>query len=152
MNNKNVNIEIITMMCRRGGGKISFTNGVFDLLHCGHIDCLKKAREYGHLIVAINSDESVKKIKGPTRPIIPEDQRKYMLESLSFVDHVFIFDEPTPIELIKTIKPDFLIKGSDWICDKIVGREFVESYGGEVINIQLIEGISTTKIIKKIKG
>jgi len=152
MKNKNVNIESITTMYRIFGGKIAFTNGVFDLLHCGHVDCLRKAREYGHLIVAINSDNSVRKIKGQHRPIILQDQRKYMLDSLSFIDHVFIFDELTPIDLIKKIKPDFLIKGEDWTIDEIVGREFVESYGGKVINIPLIEGISTTKIIEKCKN
>lgn len=134
------------------GKKIIFTNGCFDIIHVGHIRYLKQAISYGDcLIVAINSDESIKKIKGNNRPIIPQNQRAEILSSLEFVTYVTIFDEPTPIKLIKQIKPDFLIKGSDWSSDKIVGKDFVESYGGKVIRIKLVEGISTTKIIEKIK-
>ena len=134
------------------GKKIIFTNGCFDIIHVGHIRYLKQAISYGDcLIVAINSDESIKKIKGNNRPIISQDQRAEILSSLEFVTYVTIFDEPTPIKLIKQIKPDFLIKGSDWSSDKIVGKDFVESYGGKVIRIKLVEGISTTKIIEKIK-
>jgi len=133
------------------GKKIIFTNGVYDLLHLGHIQYLREAKEYGdELLVAINSDNSVGQLKGENRPIICQNQRAEILSSLEFVDFVTIFNELTPINLIKLIKPDFLIKGSDWESDNIVGKEFVESYGGKVIRIKLVEGISTTKIIEKI--
>ena len=135
------------------GKKIIFTNGVFDLFHFGHVRYLKEASSYGdYLVVAINSDKSVKKIKGPTRPIINQNQRAEIVSSLECVTFVTIFDEDNPFNLIKKIKPDFLIKGSNWKYDEIVGKEFVESYGGQIIRIKLTEGISTTKIIERIKN
>ena len=133
--------------------KTVFTNGCFDILHKGHVELLRKAREYGdQLVVGINSDASVRKNKGPERPIIPEMDRLLLLTELSSVDAVFIFEEETPIELIKKIKPDVLVKGGDWGEEEIVGSEFVKSYGGKVYRIPYIEGCSTTSIIEKIKG
>lgn len=133
------------------GKKIVFTNGVYDLLHVGHVKYLKEASSYGdYMVVAINSDESVRQLKGKNRPIICQEQRAEVLSSLEFVTYVTIFNDLTPLNLIKKIKPDFLIKGSDWKNEEIVGKNFVESYGGKVIRIELVEGISTTKIIERI--
>ena len=132
--------------------KIVFTNGCFDLLHAGHCHYLQKAKELGDiLIVGLNSDSSVKRIKGPPRPIIPEDQRAFILSSLKAVDYVVIFEEDTPIRLIKAIKPDVLVKGGDWKPENIPGRDLVESYGGKVITIPFEHQISTSKIIERIK-
>ena len=138
---------------RRHGEKVVFTNGCFDILHAGHVDYLQKARALGDLlVVGLNSDASIKKIKGESRPINPQDQRAKVLASLSCVDYVVIFDEETPEELIKRIRPDVLVKGADWEEDKIVGASFVKSYGGKVVRIPFIYDISTTKIIEKLKG
>ncbi len=132
--------------------KIVFTNGCFDLLHAGHCHYLQKAKELGDiLIVGLNSDSSVKRIKGPPRPIIPEDQRAFILSSLKAVDYVVIFEEDTPIRLIKAIKPDILVKGGDWKPENIPGRDLVESYGGKVITIPFEHQISTSKVIERIK-
>ncbi len=132
--------------------KIVFTNGCFDIIHAGHAHYLKEAKKLGDiLIVGLNSDSSIRKIKGLKRPIIPQEMRAYLLDSLKPVDFVVIFDEETPIELIKAIKPDILVKGGDWDIDKIVGKDFVESYGGKVITIPFKFDISTTKIIEMIK-
>ena len=135
----------------RGKQKIVFTNGCFDILHAGHADYLKKAKSLGDiLIVGINSDESIRRIKGEKRPIIPQELRAYLLDSLKPVDYVIIFEEDTPFELIKAIKPDVLVKGADWDLDKIVGADFVLSYGGKVERIEFSFKISTSKIIEKI--
>jgi len=135
----------------RGKQKIVFTNGCFDILHAGHADYLKKAKSLGDiLIVGINSDESIRRIKGEKRPIIPQELRAYLLDSLKPVDYVIIFEEDTPFELIKAIKPDVLVKGADWDLDKIVGADFVLSYGGKVERIEFSFEISTSKIIEKI--
>ena len=135
----------------RGKKKIVFTNGCFDILHAGHADYLKKAKSLGDiLVVGINSDESIRRIKGEKRPIIPQELRAYLLDSLKPVDYVIIFEEDTPFELIKAIKPDVLVKGADWDVDKIVGADFVLSYGGKVERIEFSFDISTTKIIEKI--
>ena len=133
------------------GKKIVFTNGCYDLLHYGHVKYLEDASKYGILVIGVNTDESIKKIKGNNRPIIPQEHRIQLLLALRFVNYVLTFNEPTPINLIKLIKPDYLIKGSDWREDEIVGKDFVESYGGQVVRIDLVEGISTSKIIEKIK-
>ncbi|MDD5644268.1 MAG: D-glycero-beta-D-manno-heptose 1-phosphate adenylyltransferase [bacterium] len=144
--------EKIAEKYRSKGKKIVFTNGCFDLLHIGHIRYLKSAKELGDcLIVGLNSDSSVKSIKGRDRPYICEDERKEILESLEFVDEAVLFDEPTPMELIKSIKPDMLVKGADWHKENIVGKEFVESYGGKVKTVDYILGKSTTELAKKIK-
>ncbi|WP_333784562.1 D-glycero-beta-D-manno-heptose 1-phosphate adenylyltransferase [Thermocrinis sp.] len=135
----------------RGRKRIVFTNGCFDILHAGHADYLKKAKSLGDvLVVGINSDESIKRIKGEKRPIIPQHLRAFLLDSLKPVDYVVIFEEDTPLELIKAIKPDILVKGADWDLDKIVGADFVLSYGGKVERIEFSFDISTTKIIEKI--
>ena len=136
---------------RKEGKKIVFTNGCFDLIHAGHVDYLKKAKALGDiLVVGLNSDDSIRRIKGEKRPIIPQEMRAEVLSSLKPVDYVVIFEEDTPANLIKTIKPDILVKGGDWELDKIVGREFVESYGGKVLTIPFTYDISTTKIINTI--
>ena len=132
--------------------RIVFTNGCFDIIHPGHIDLLQKASCFGqHLIVGLNSDSSVSRIK-TGRPINDQYFRKTVLQNIKYVDEVIIFDEDTPINLIKAIKPDILIKGGDWPLDQIVGYEFVESYGGTVFSLPLLPGFSTTSIIEKIRG
>ncbi|MDL1955785.1 MAG: D-glycero-beta-D-manno-heptose 1-phosphate adenylyltransferase [Candidatus Desulfofervidus auxilii] len=133
------------------GLKVVFTNGCFDLLHIGHIRYLQAAKNYGDkLIVAINSDRSVREIKGERRPIISENERAEIVAALACVDRVVIFDEPTPLSLINFLQPDVLVKGTDWPEEKIVGREVVLDKGGKIIRIPIVEGISTTEIIKKI--
>jgi len=134
------------------GKKTVFTNGVFDLLHRGHAEYLEKASGLGDiLVVGVNSDESVKRLKGDNRPVNTQEDRTYLLASLSFVDYVNIFDEDTPLDLIKIIQPDILVKGGDYHLDQIVGRETVESSGGNVLTIPLIKGRSTTDLINRIK-
>jgi rfaE bifunctional protein nucleotidyltransferase chain/domain len=131
--------------------KIVFTNGCFDLLHLGHIEYLSKAADLGGaLIVGLNSDISVRKIKGHHRPIIDEHSRAMVLASLSFVNAVVLFDEETPYELIKVVQPDILIKGKDYKIKEIVGYDIVLAKGGEIITIDLTEGYSTTKIEERI--
>jgi len=130
--------------------KIVFTNGCFDLLHIGHVRYLEQAKSRGDvLIVGINTDLSVQKLKGPTRPIQNENDRAEILASLKSVDHTVLFGEETPINLIKQIKPDVLVKGGDWAIQQIVGWDFVQSYGGQVESLQFIDGRSTTQIIAK---
>ena len=131
--------------------KVVFTNGCFDIIHPGHIDLLNRAKALGtKLIVGINSDESVKKIKGFDRPILGQEARKTVLENLSPVDEVVIFEELTPEKIIESIKPDVLVKGGDWQIDEIIGAEFVKSRGGEVFSLPLKGSHSSTKIIEKI--
>lgn len=126
--------------------KIIFTNGCFDLFHNGHLQLLSGAEKLGgELHVGINSDESIRRLKGPNRPIIPQDQRFEILASIKYVDRVYIFDEPTPKELIEQIMPDIVVKGGDWDPEDVVGRHVAK-----VVTIPLLEGISTTNIIKKI--
>jgi len=131
--------------------KVVFTNGVFDILHAGHVDYLTKTKAKGDiLIVAVNSDSSVKKIKGELRPIVPQDERAFIISSLKPVDYVVIFNEETPYEIIKKIIPDVLVKGSDWPVENIVGRDIVEANGGKVETIEFINDRSTTNIIKTV--
>ncbi len=131
---------------------IVFTNGCFDLLHKGHIELLKKAKYYGQiLIVGLNSDSSVKILKGDKRPIENQEKRTKNLLKLDFVNAVCIFEEKTPIELIKSVRPNFLIKGSDYKKNKVVGSDIIKNWDGEVIIIPLIKGYSTTSIIQKKK-
>ncbi len=138
---------------RAAGQRIAYTNGVFDLLHPGHVRYLQAARAAGDvLIVAINSDRSVSAIKGPTRPLTPEAERAEVLDALACVDAVVVFDEETPHEIIKAIQPDVLVKGADWAPDKIVGRDTVEARGGKVILMPVEQGWSTTSIIEKVKS
>jgi rfaE bifunctional protein nucleotidyltransferase chain/domain len=132
------------------GKKIVFTNGCFDILHSGHIDLLQKARQLGDaLVVGINSDASVARLKGPKRPIIPEGERAELLDGLEMVDFVCSFDEDTPLQAILKIRPDVLIKGADW-ADNIVGQSEVESWNGKVIAVPLIPACSTTAIVERI--
>lgn len=131
--------------------KVVFTNGVFDILHSGHVDYLTKSKTLGDvLIVGLNSDKSVKSIKGSKRPIIPQENRAVILASLKPVDFVVLFDEDTPAKLIDAIIPDVLVKGADWDLDKIEGRETVIKNGGEVKSIKFVNEQSTSKIIQKI--
>jgi rfaE bifunctional protein nucleotidyltransferase chain/domain len=137
----------------RGKKKIVFTNGCFDLLHAGHADYLNKAKSLGDiLVVGINSDASVRRIKGEKRPILPQQMRAYLLDNLKPVDYVVIFEEDTPLELIKAIKPDVLVKGADWDLERIVGADFVLSYGGRVERIAFSFDISTSKVVERILG
>jgi len=131
--------------------KIVFTNGVFDLLHRGHVEYLEEARALGdRLVVGVNSDASVRRIKGPERPLVPAGERAELLAALACVDLALIFDEDTPERLIREVGPDVLVKGGDWTPDRIVGREFVESRGGRVVSVPLREGLSTTALIARI--
>lgn len=134
------------------GGKVVLTNGVFDLLHPGHVRYLEEARAMGDLlVVAINSDRSVRANKGPERPITPESERAEVLLALASVDVVVIFDEETPYDVIDRIQPDILVKGEDWGANAIVGRDLVEARGGSVVRIRLEPGLSTTELIRRIR-
>mgnify|MGYP002859823701 FL=1 len=131
--------------------KIVFTNGVFDIIHRGHVEYLREAKNCGDvLIVGLNSDSSVKMIKGDKRPIVTEENRAYVLANLKPVDYVIIFNEDTPYNTIKKIVPDFLVKGADWDEDKIVGSDIVKQSGGEIKRIKFVENNSSTNIIEKI--
>ena len=130
---------------------VVFTNGCFDVLHLGHVTYLAEARTMGDLlVVGINSDASVRRLKGPARPINDEHARAMVLASLQCVDYVILFDEDTPLELIQTVKPNVLIKGGDYTIDTIVGASFVQKHGGIVRTIPLVEGFSTTDTLKKL--
>ena len=136
---------------KEGGNKIVFTNGCFELLHIGHVQYLQAARAEGDvLVVGMNSDHSVRQIKGPRRPVVPENERAEVLASLACVDFVSLFDEPDPLAIISSLLPDVLVKGADWAEDAIVGRDIVEAHGGRVVRIPLTRGASTTSIIEKI--
>jgi rfaE bifunctional protein nucleotidyltransferase chain/domain len=136
---------------KKAGKKIVFTNGCFDFLHIGHVRYLKAARAEGDvLVVGVNSDHSVRKIKGPRRPVVPENERAEVLASLACVEFVTLFDEPDPLVTIRLLMPDVLVKGADWEEDAIVGRDVVEAKGGRVVRIPLTEGASTSRIIEKI--
>jgi D-glycero-beta-D-manno-heptose 1-phosphate adenylyltransferase len=138
---------------RAAGRAVVFTNGVFDLLHVGHLRYLQQARELGDaLIVGLNSDRSVRANKGPSRPVTPEGERAEILEALACVDGVVVFDQETPHDLIAAIQPDVLVKGADWAEDAIVGRDIVEARGGRVVRVPLEAGRSTTAIIEKIQN
>jgi rfaE bifunctional protein nucleotidyltransferase chain/domain len=144
-------ITKISFELKSKGKKIVFTNGCFDILHRGHVEYLSKAKQLGDvLIVGLNSDSSVKMIKGDKRPIVPQEDRAFILSNLSFVDYVVIFDEPTPYELISKIVPDVLVKGSDWSQENVVGKDIVEANGGKVVLIEIVPGRSTTNVIKTI--
>jgi rfaE bifunctional protein nucleotidyltransferase chain/domain len=133
--------------------KVVFTNGCFDILHPGHVTYLNMAKELGDvLVVGLNSDLSVQRIKGPGRPINSELDRKFMLESLRSVDCVEIFDQETPLELIKAISPHILVKGGDWKVEEIVGFQWVKQHGGEVFSLPFKQGHSTTSLIKSLQG
>ncbi|MBK9448078.1 MAG: D-glycero-beta-D-manno-heptose 1-phosphate adenylyltransferase [Bacteroidetes bacterium] len=142
------------LVWRLKNSKVVFTNGCFDLLHLGHVDYLEKARALGdYLVLGLNSDASVKRLqKGSERPLQSEEARSRIMAALQFVDAVCIFDEDTPLDLILAIRPDILVKGDDYSLDKIVGATEVQSWGGEVQTIPLVQGHSTTNIVQKIKN
>jgi len=140
-------LKTLVKKLKESGKKIVFTNGCFDIIHAGHVDYLEKAKSFGDvLIVGINSDKSIKRIKGEKRPINPQEHRVKVLSALKCVDYAVIFDEDTPIEIIKIIKPDVLVKGADWKLEDIVGREYAKS----VKRIEFCYNTSTTKIIERI--
>ncbi len=136
------------------GHKMVFTNGCYDVLHAGHVDLLQRARALGDsLVLGLNSDESVKMLgKGDDRPLNSQDDRAFVLAGLECVDYIVIFHESTPLELIKGVRPQVLVKGGDWTPDKIVGREVVEKAGGEVVSLPLLEGYSTTGFLEKVRN
>ena len=137
---------------RAAGRRIAFTNGVFDILHPGHLRYLQRARSLGDvLIVGLNSDASVRRNKGADRPINSQDERAEILEALECVDAVVLFEEDTPAEIINAIQPDILVKGADWAENAIVGRDTVEARGGKVVRIPVEQGFSTTAIIEKVR-
>lgn len=154
MNNIKSKKEILEIRAtlKKEGKVVVFTNGCFDLIHSGHVDYLVKAKEMGDvLILALNTDESIRRIKGQTRPILNQNERAFIVSNLKPVDFVIFFDEDTPAEIINELIPDVLVKGADWAIDKIVGRDVVESNGGEVKTIQFVNDQSTSKIIQIIK-
>ncbi len=137
---------------RADGRRVVFTNGVFDILHPGHLRYLQQARSLGDaLIIGLNSDASVRRNKGPERPINSEEERAEILSALECVDRVVTFDEDTPAEIIRAIQPDILVKGADWGEDSIVGRDTVEARGGRVVRVPIEEGFSTSGMIEKIR-
>lgn len=136
---------------KTAGDKVVFTNGCFDIVHLGHLDYLEKARQLGdRLVIGLNTDESIKRLKGSTRPIIPQVARARLLAALEFVDAVVLFSDDTPLELIKTLLPNMLTKGNDYTVENIVGADVVLANGGSVETIELVEGYSTSSIIEKI--
>lgn len=145
-----VALERLTREARAAGRRIVFTNGVFDILHPGHVRYLQAARAHGDLlVVGLNSDASVRRNKGPERPINPQDERAEVLAALACVDAVSVFDEDTPADIIRRVLPDVLVKGSDWPADQIVGRDTVEARGGRVVLEPVEQGYSTSAIIEK---
>jgi len=137
---------------RAAGLKVVLTNGCFDLLHAGHLALLEMARGHGDvLVVALNSDASVRGLKGDGRPVVPEDERAEVLLSLDAVDRVVLYDEPTPIAVVRALLPDVLVKGADWAADDIVGRPEVERAGGRVVRVPLVPGRSTSAVIGRIR-
>jgi len=153
--NKNVKsikelVEIRNTL-KKENKKVVFTNGCFDILHAGHVDYITKAKEKGDiLIVGVNSDSSMKRIKGESRPVVPQHERAFIISSLKPVDYVIIFEEDTPYEVITQLIPDILVKGEDWAIENIVGREIVEANGGKVETIKFVNNQSTTNIIKTV--
>ncbi len=138
---------------RAAGARVVFTNGVFDLLHRGHAEYLAEARALGdRLVVGVNSDASVRRLKGPTRPLVAAADRLALLEALRCVDLAVVFDEDTPLALIEAVRPDVLVKGGDWAVERIVGRESVEARGGRVLSVPLREGLSTTNLVERIRA
>lgn len=145
------NLKRKVRVLKQKGKHIVFTNGCFDILHLGHIKYLQDAKNKGdYLVVAVNSDSSVKKIKAKNRPVIGEGDRLKTIAALASVDFVVLFNEDNPLKLIEVLKPDILIKGADWDKKKIIGADFVESYGGKVITVNLVKGRSTSALIEKI--
>jgi len=145
----NKEIKEIREQLKKQNRKVVFTNGCFDLIHSGHVDYLVKAKEMGDvLILALNTDESIKRIKGDKRPILRQDERAFIVSNLKPVDYVTFFNEDTPAEIISELIPDILVKGADWSIDKIIGREIVEANGGEVKTIKFVNDQSTSTLLK----
>ncbi|HEY6007972.1 MAG TPA: bifunctional D-glycero-beta-D-manno-heptose-7-phosphate kinase/D-glycero-beta-D-manno-heptose 1-phosphate adenylyltransferase HldE [Geobacteraceae bacterium] len=148
------NVDVLTQLLaadRKRGRRVVFTNGCFDLLHAGHVKYLQKARSFGDLLVlGLNSDVSVRRLKGENRPLIGEAERAHLLAALSCIDYVVIFEEDTPLQLIEAVRPDVLVKGGDYAPEQVVGKDFVESYGGRLELVEFVDGKSTTGIIEKI--
>jgi len=146
-------LKSITVQARRNGKTVVFTNGCFDLLHRGHVHVLREAKALGDiLVVAINSDGSVKAIKGPNRPVLSESDRAELVAAMEMVDYVALFDEPDPYKMIAAIRPNVLVKGGDWGPEEIVGADIVKQDGGKVAVIPYLKGFSTTEIIERIRG
>ncbi len=138
---------------RKSGKTIAFTNGCFDLMHMGHVSYLQAAKKGNRvLIVGLNSDKSISRIKGPSRPICPQKSRAAVLAALECVDYVVVFNEDTPSNLIKAVKPDVLVKGADYTIDRVVGADFVKAHGGRVVLVDLVPGQSTTGVIQRMDG
>lgn len=145
-------LKSIVAASKKKGKRIVFTNGCFDILHLGHIEYLEQAHSSGDkLVVAVNSDASVRKIKGSSRPVFPAKDRATLVAALESVDYVVIFAENSPLKLIRALKPDVLVKGSDWARCDVVGKDFVQSYGGKVVCARFVQGYSTSSIIATIK-
>jgi D-beta-D-heptose 7-phosphate kinase/D-beta-D-heptose 1-phosphate adenosyltransferase len=139
-----------TAEARRRGRKVVFTNGCFDVFHAGHLACLEGAKRLGDLlVVGLNSDASVRRLKGDSRPVIDEENRARVLAGLACVDVVVIFDEPTPVELIALLEPDVLVKGGDYTVDQVAGADIVKAKGGQVVILPLVPGLSTTAILER---
>ena len=158
---KDINAKIFTLnslknqvnIWKKDGQKVVFTNGCFDIIHRGHIEVLTRTADLGNkLIIGLNSDSSIQKLKGGNRPIIDEDSRAILLAALGFVDAIIFFSEETPINVISTLKPNVLAKGGDYKISEIVGREIVQKNGGDIVLVPFIDGFSSTNIIDKIKN
>ncbi len=146
-------IVTIVAQARRAGRRVAFTNGCFDLLHVGHVRYLAAARDAADLlIVGVNDDASVQRLKGPSRPLVPEAARAEVVAALAAVDYVTLFAEDTPYDLIRAIEPDVLAKGSDWAADQVVGRDVVEARGGRVLLVPVVAGFSTTTLLDRLRG
>jgi rfaE bifunctional protein nucleotidyltransferase chain/domain len=144
-------LKKVVELCRNEGKTIVFTNGCFDILHVGHVRYLHEARKMGDLLIlGLNSDASVRAIKGEKRPLVPQAERAEVVASLTMVDYVTVFDETTPLRLIEFLQPDCLVKGGDWKEASVVGRDLVRSWGGKVVIVPSTEGASTTSIVEKI--
>ncbi len=144
-------MKAIVDQLKAQGKKVVFTNGCFDILHIGHIRYLKKAKSLGNvLVIGLNTDHSVKLIKGEKRPIMPEKERAEILAALEFVDYLVFFEEPDPLGLIETLRPNVLVKGADWPRSKIIGQKIVKKIGGRVVRVPLVAGASSTGVIEKI--
>ena len=145
-------LTAITRRLQRKGKTVAFTNGCFDLLHVGHLDVLERIKRRADvLVVAVNSDASVRRLKGPGRPLVPARERARLIAALQPVDYVTLFSEPTPLNAIRAIRPDLLAKGGDWTRERIVGAGFVESHGGRVVVVPYLKGRSTTRLLEKIR-
>lgn len=144
--------QLVERLKSRGDQRVVFTNGCFDLVHRGHVDYLSRARDLGDLLIlGLNSDSSVRRLKGPSRPIVDEKSRALLLAAFQFIDYVVLFEEDTPYELIKEAQPDILVKGGDYKPEDIVGYDIVKQRGGQVVTIDFVPGFSTTNIVEKLQ-